>query len=328
MYLNSFNHFRAIAIILIVAGHSYVDIPFDTVFNNFLRNLITGGTTLFVFISGFLFHHIFYKKFEYKDFIKKKFQNVYVPYFIMGLFPLFDWTGFHRPLYTLKLHLTGGFYLAYWYIPFILAMFLISPLFIKFIKLNIKAQLLLIALGSIISIFAHRPIDNTNVFHSVIYFTPIYLLGIVCSMNKEYIYTKLKGTEIYLLIIVLGLAFIQSFYIGGGNYHKDFFVYAGIDMMFIQKAFLSVLLMVFLHRFEDFKSKTIDLIAGASFAIFFIHSYFLINLGTLKWHMNITYSHPWLIYPFYVALIVALSLLVALGVKKLLGKNSRFITGY
>jgi peptidoglycan/LPS O-acetylase OafA/YrhL len=59
MFLNSFNYFRAIAILLIVAGHSY-EIAGINIYNlNFFEklavNLISGGTTLFVFISGFLF---------------------------------------------------------------------------------------------------------------------------------------------------------------------------------------------------------------------------------------------------------------------------------
>lgn len=89
MYLNSFNYFRGIAILLIVAGHSYeiagIDILNLSFFEKLAVNLISGGTTLFVFISGFLFHHIFLTKFEYSKFIKSKFQNVFVPYFFLTL---------------------------------------------------------------------------------------------------------------------------------------------------------------------------------------------------------------------------------------------------
>jgi surface polysaccharide O-acyltransferase-like enzyme len=328
MFLNSFNHFRAIAIILIVAGHSYVEIPFNTVFNNFLQNLITGGTTLFVFISGFLFHHIFYKNFEYKNFIYKKFQNVYIPYFIMGLIPLFNIIHVDSISQFFKLHLTGGFFIAYWYIPFILAIFLLSPLFVWFIKFNLKTQIIITLIGITISLFIHRPIDNLNVLHSVLYFSPVYLLGIICSMNKQTIYTKLKGKELYLLLAVLVLAFIQSVYIGGGNYHKNLLIYKGIDLLFLQKIILSIFLMVYLHRFENYKNKFIDLLAASSFAIFFIHPYFVTYFGIIRRYYDIHFTYPWLSYPFYLTLIVALSILVAVGIKKILGKNSRFITGY
>lgn len=53
-------------------------------YNKVIYNFINGGTGMFVFISGFLFYSVFYKKFEYKNFIKKKFQNVYIPYLLLS----------------------------------------------------------------------------------------------------------------------------------------------------------------------------------------------------------------------------------------------------
>ena len=38
-----------------------------------------GGTALFIFISGFLFQHLS-KKFEYKNYLSKKWTNVILPY--------------------------------------------------------------------------------------------------------------------------------------------------------------------------------------------------------------------------------------------------------
>jgi len=68
MHLRSFEYFRAVAIVLIVIGHTY-DISgwqIDSFGDRVLANLISGGTSLFVFISGFLFHHVFYPKFVYR----------------------------------------------------------------------------------------------------------------------------------------------------------------------------------------------------------------------------------------------------------------------
>jgi peptidoglycan/LPS O-acetylase OafA/YrhL len=55
MRLNYFDYFRAIAIIIIVAGHSFSLWVIDTLPEKVLANIITGGTSLFVFISGFFF---------------------------------------------------------------------------------------------------------------------------------------------------------------------------------------------------------------------------------------------------------------------------------
>lgn len=91
MEVNSFNHFRAIAILFIIAGHSFgaVGMVFDHLYELSIRNFIAGGTSLFVFISGFLFHHVFYPKFQYKKFLIQKCYNVLLPYLILGLYPVF-----------------------------------------------------------------------------------------------------------------------------------------------------------------------------------------------------------------------------------------------
>jgi len=87
MFLNSINHFRAIAILAIVAGHCFylVDASFNTFPERVFCNLLTGGTVLFVFISGFLFHHIFYKRYQFKKFMAGKFKKVLLPYTLLAL---------------------------------------------------------------------------------------------------------------------------------------------------------------------------------------------------------------------------------------------------
>ena len=66
MYLNIINHFRAFEIIFIVLGHcsGLANFTFDNAYSHTFENFILGGTTFFVFISGFLFHHVFYGKFK------------------------------------------------------------------------------------------------------------------------------------------------------------------------------------------------------------------------------------------------------------------------
>jgi len=90
MYLNSFNIFRAIAILIIVAGHCFdiTGMSSDSLTNATAMNLIQGGTALFVFISGYLFYYVFYRKYEFKHFIRKKVNNVLTPYLLLGFIPL------------------------------------------------------------------------------------------------------------------------------------------------------------------------------------------------------------------------------------------------
>ena len=152
MRLNYFDNFRAAAILFIVAGHSYSLWYIDSLPEKLMANIITGGTSLFVFISGFFFHHTFYKKFEYREFIKKKIKNVLAPYLILstlaffiiiitlekGFFQIDGYSSDFLEYFSLysKYLYSGRVLTAYWYIPFIMFTFALSPIFLKFIELR------------------------------------------------------------------------------------------------------------------------------------------------------------------------------------------------
>ncbi len=73
--------------IVIVAGHClyYVPLIYDCWLEKVAVNLLKGGTSLFVFISGFLFHHVFYQRFTYRRFVTSKVKNLLIPYLLLGV---------------------------------------------------------------------------------------------------------------------------------------------------------------------------------------------------------------------------------------------------
>lgn len=348
MFLNSLNHFRAIAITLIVAGHSFytVDASFNTLPERALCNLVTGGTSLFVFISGFLFHFIFYKKYKFKKFMSGKFKKVLLPYTLLSLIPIAFLVSQQDPHYStfdpvgtgftnvylipaLKYYLTGRFMTAYWYIPFAMMLFLMSPLHVAFVKLRFKTQMLITFLLFVVALFLHRPVDDILIVQALVYFMPVYLFGIVCSEKRELIYSKLRNKEIYLLIFVIAVAFFQAWTNDqAGGYNKAPMDYQGIDLMLIQKVALCLFFMVWLHRFEHINSKYINILASASFAVFFTHGFFMSLTNSIFRVLNIDIDSPWLWYPFVTIGIIFSCLALALLVKKLLPDYSRYIIGY
>ena len=352
MYLNSLNYFRGISIILIVFGHclGLADFSYDSVLGNTIHNLTLGGTSFFVFISGFLFHHIFYPKFQFKRFLIKKTKYVLFPYLILSTLPIAylllriciacissssSITNRYNELFSFPIfrhYLTGvdKNFIGYWYIPFILIIFLLSPLFIRFIKLNFKTQILITILLLICSIFMHRGIESNafSVFQNVLFFTPIYLLGILSSEKKDVIYIKFKEKEFYILGLALTLAIYQA-YIGElGNYHKSPFIYGGMDLMIIQKLLLCLFFMLFLNRIENYKLRFFEIIATNSFGIFFIHGIVIYLLGRIKMEIDFSFTPNSFIVYFIVASIVFLfSLMVTFIVKRIFPKYSRYLIG-
>ena len=351
MFLNSINYFRGVAILLIVAGHSYTIAGFNpsNAIERTIANLLTGGTALFVFISGFMFHHVFSKKFNYKKFMLKKMQNVVLPYLVLSIYPIWDIIYYERfsntfgiknALDVLLFYPIRGIHLtAYWYIPFAVILFLASPIFLKL--MNYKYKGLLITIGLVIATLIHRPLYNINVFQSFIYFSPVYLLGMWASMNKEKVYTTLKNKEWIFLLVAIILAFYQGEFtsyspiegiitfppttLSGyvGNFHKDILVYNGLDLMILQKTSLCFFFMVFLRRFEDINMPFLDFTAKYSFAIFFLHCYLI-----LWGERFVVFKNGNIVTLFATTLILSLvSAIFAAIVKKLVPKHSRKLIG-
>ena len=346
MYLNSFNYFRAMACVLIVATHTLpkTGLVINSVYELTIANIIFGGTILFVFISGFMFHHIFYKKFDYQSFISQKFVKLIIPYTFIGILaipykiytknPLYDGyflptgTGIYDEIFlpAVKYYFSGMQVSTHWFIPFIFLTFLLSPLHIYFIKLNKYFQLFLIFVLSIVSIYIHRPTLNLNVLQNLIYFTPVYLLGIFCSINKLSIYEKLRNKEYLLLIIVVFVATIQSVSGVLGSYHKDMMPNGLLDLMFIQKVFMCLFFMVFLHRFENVKIQSLEILASSSFTIFLIHP--ILISATIGIFYKLTGNRlgidSWTIFFIYTFIIICSCVLISKFIKFLITIKSRF----
>ena len=181
-FLNSIDYFRGIAIIIIVAAHSYGIANWNvyrnpSLFEKFFYALNLNGSVFFMFISGFLYNHIFYPRFDYKKFMLKKTKYVLVPYLVCSIIPiahavfidpepkfLLDSLQDKPVLAILWYLVTGRAVYAYWYIPTIFLIFAISPLINAWIK---SKSLIYVALALIpISTIIHRPLHNANPIHS------------------------------------------------------------------------------------------------------------------------------------------------------------------
>jgi surface polysaccharide O-acyltransferase-like enzyme len=176
----------------------------------------------------------------------------------------------------------------------------------------------------------HRgPFQNaTSVFQSVLFFTPVYLLGIISSEKKDIIYSKLTGKEFYILILIILLAGIQVYSGKLGNYVKDPFTFEGIDLMVIQKIIFCLFFMVLLNRFENYKFKLLEIIANNSFGVYFIHGIVLYALMVIKRKSGFSFPPDLFITYFLVSLFVFfISLAITLFIKRIFPKYSRYLIG-
>ncbi|WP_262964558.1 acyltransferase family protein [Methylobacter psychrophilus] len=349
MHLNSFEYFRSLAILFIVAGHCYTYWAIDSFYEKVFANLITGGTILFVFISGFFFHHVFYPTFQYQQFIFKKAKYVLLPYTLLTIAGITCFVFYlDRPPYAeifitnqinnwhqyiwlcLQYWLVGNILDAYWYVPFIMIIFALSPLFIKQIQLPIKVQLWLFIFLLCISSLIHRPAHNLSSFHSVIYFIPIYMLGIMCSIKKDQVFHFLKDKSFILGLSIIFLSAAQVLiYKQYGTFHKENLLsYEGIDLIIFQKILMCFFLLSVIQKFKDKQIPFLKYIASTSFAIYFIHPWILYFFDYLSVFKRFNFLPGTLGFMVTVPLVIAISLAIAVMFKWILANKSRLVIGW
>lgn len=358
MKLNQFDYFRAIAILFVVFGHTaqvLLDVYSNQSFANaFIYTLIGGGTALFVFISGFFFHYVFYQKFEFKAFMLKKIKAVYIPYLILtiltfiGFYLLQETKGIDNVtnaiandiakessvwylLLLLKAHIVNGsIFIQFWYIPFIMLMFIASPVFISYIKLSTKTRISTMLLLVASSLLIQRPVDHGNTLHAFIYYLPIYLLGINCSIHRNSVnkYLNNKSAIFGFLVLILVVAQITVFEHVGNYQKEDLFSFNGLSITLIQKILLIFFFLSFLQKYEKTENRFLKEIAASSFAIFFLHMLFLEVLLKLQIDSLLS-ATPDLIHWLATSVLVVLaSYAFAYFVKSTLKSNSKFLIGW
>lgn len=351
MYLNFLNYFRGFAIFLIVMGHSFYITNFfnltSPVNNPFFRKLFftmtTGGTSLFVFISGFLFHHIFYSRgFNFKKFMKNKFKNVFLPYLIiitpiiMIRFPeTLTETSINSSdiIRLILMYLSGALLDSTWYIPFAFMLFISSPIFIRYIEAK-KGKIAIIIIGLLIGMIIHRPAHNLhiNVIQALLYFFPAYCLGIYTSQNKEKLLPYLKKYNSFIFLLWLGMGIFQVHINKFMNMHKaNMFAYNEIDLMGIQKIIVCLFFVGLFYKIQDKKwiliEKPLSLLADYSFPIFFIHNYFILITKYFLEKYNFTLNFSYLGLIFFTVYICLLSMIFTKIIKLIFKKNSRMVIG-
>ena len=339
-----FDYFRAFAILLIILGHCYNAWLRNQLWESALVNIISGNTALFVFISGFFFHHVYFPKYNYWTLVKTKTKFVFLPYLILSLLFITYYyfnsgeivmtkylnAYFNSQLNSLSLIIinlvTGRTMWAYWYIPFAMLIFLLSPVFIKFIHLKLATKIKITASLFILSIFVQRPFMEINPFHSLLYFAPYYLLGIIYSMERIKINTWIEGKVFPLLLVTILIAMTMCLLGQTDNAGKaSILAWRGPDYMIFQKLSLIIFMLAFTMHLQKYDMRFLKTIANMSFALYFLHQWilsFMSNLGMLDFQHG--FGGVVLIF----IIVATFSYLLARVVKLLLGSISRYVIGW
>lgn len=338
-FLKNIHYFRAFAIVNIVIVHiwripeiykeynraiySFVSIAREVIFHD--------STIYFIFISGFLFHHLS-PAFELKKYYKNKILNVVFPYlFITILILIFKNINFSDPSLSLDIPfervaetlLYGKAQIQFWYIPFIVIIFLFSPIILK-----IPERLFpyIFIFSSILPLLGTRTDTRISIFQYV-YFFPIYLQGVWASKNYSKFLSLIRINKTKLIFIAIFSTLIliylsdNSYCFGLININESFY--------YLQKISVTFLVIIAFKNIEHKNISILNILATYSFSIFFIH--FLIgNSYFMDYYFNLIPNSSFFLLTAsisYIIIVIFLTLTVSMGVKKLLGVRSRFFIG-
>lgn len=329
MFLNYINNVRGFVIIFIVGYHSFwlLDWPEASLQKDLLETFFKGASAYFTFISGFLFQHLAHK-YEVRDYLKKKFFNVILPYLLISIpaivkIVFVEQSGIFQeyPAYSqvILYYLTGEHVAPFWFIPMITLFFLASPLLYRLDQT--KWFYYLLPLFVILSFIVPRE-RGIHIFppQSFVHFISIYVFGMFISHYKQQILNSH-----YFYWVTAGILFFVLFYL---ELTVDIFRLQQI--LNYLKGVISIILVVYLfYRFDEQIGKKLALLGQMSFGIFFLHEYVNWVVGRaqlLIWGERFPGNVFTFIFVCGLCLFIC-AVLLAIG-KKLLGSRSRMFIGY
>jgi len=301
------------------------------------------GTTLFLFIGGFLFQHLTHKHFDFKKYLNQKFKVLMLPYLIISL-PIiwFRLATDFQSLYVPEdfqersvLHQVGHFLLTgshlppFWFISTIILFYFSAPLLHALD--NRKFYLYVLPLILVGCLFTYRPEHNANPLLSYLHFIPIYIAGMCASYFKDQILTD--SPKLFYILLTTYLAMSVSEIAGWTTTPRDVTfedVLEGsiIFNVYLLKALLLCLMwLTFFYRLREKNIPVLELLGNYSFGLFFVHYLFISVSRRLLELSSVTFDFSILTYVFYFLLILTVSILAVYWVKRTTGRYSRYLIG-
>ncbi|QWL60525.1 acyltransferase [Aeromonas jandaei] len=209
------DNFRAISIIFVILSHLNFYGLDD--FNEIIKFILADATTFFVFISGFLFHHLSENNFNFKRYITKKSKFVGCPYLlissiliVVGLALGHNIRYDLQPLSYIAFSLWAGGLIngPTWFIPMIWCFFIFSPL-LMFIAKKTYIFPIIVFSALFISLFSARPYMGANPVLSAIHFFGFYMFGMYLSKNPQIIIVAKKHAMKVVMACIISLFFIM-----------------------------------------------------------------------------------------------------------------------
>lgn len=344
-FLPYIHSLRGLAILLIVGIHCRTSFKWENgnaelFFESFLDN----GTIIFVFISGFLFEHLFTRSFNFRIYLNKKLKYVIIPYLLVSILPIIDKLYFEETLRwlppvlsnqpdvikSLYMLVTGKHFGPYWFIPMIVVFYVISPVLVWLN--NPRFYRYIFPFIFIAGLFTYKFGYYSNTWDSFLYFFPIYLFGMFTSYYKDDIIAHRKWLIypcgiIYVIVTVLELTNHLTIHkltgfdpsIDQPNYIFNFTKFK------VSLLCIALLLIFYNSRYQ--KMSVLKVLGDYSFGIYFIHLYFIVATQFVVNSQIEAFRMTTPLFLVYTVLVTIVCVAIIYIIKKIFGNKSRYLIG-
>ena len=319
---------RSIAIVLVVMAHTAtVFVVSSTTSDNDpisyfpLRHV----NAVFIIVAGFLFQYLL-NGFTYRSYLRVKAQTVILPYVIISIPAIILYLiGFKDPAslnapawvhgrveLTAYMLLTGTHLGPLWFIPMIVLIYLLAPLFKAVDRWPVfywATPLLLM-----LSYFVGRSADDSNPVQALVFYLPTYLIGMAaCRYRNRLMPLLARWWPVLLLAIFIPDALVLK----GSSYEA---------VTLLSKVVFSLGLLGGVACVAKRVPRWLDHIGEMSFGIYFVHGYVVGVLLILIKKLHLA-PHGFGEFAAASLAVVAISVLAVMLVKLVCGGRSRWVIG-
>ncbi len=273
---------RGVAIIAVVLIHcqgTEETNTFDGIYYLLFRNIINFPVALFFFVSGFFTR---YQAGGLKNFYKKKFIRLVVPFFVFSMaYLIFNIIGGKRytVLEAITAIVTGKVATPFYYIIVLLMFVLITPIISKCLNSKVLSALVLL-ITPVITVVAYI-VQNYMDVSVLLKYTPIWLsyfyLGLLLAKHK----IRLNWKKVVVLLpITYVLQIAETILLN--NFEKlSWLKFSQLKISGMLFSFSVILFVYALSERADKQRqyKLLQLIGDNSYGIFYLHTFFIIVIN-------------------------------------------------
>ena len=350
-YLSYIHFLRGVAILYVVSVHArgfasyWMSNPeIYTFLDSFSDPSEGNGTTLFLFIGGFLFQHLTKNNFVFTKYLTQKFKNLILPYLIISI-PLIlvrintdfetpalpegfsNWSVLRQAGHFL---LTGAHLPPFWFISTIILFYFTAPV-LHAID-NRKFYTYVFPFILLACLFTYRPDHNANPFLAYLHFIPVYITGMWASFYKNKVLSDNPKVLYTLLAIYLGLCVgeLAGWITTPRNINFED-VLAGETFTFNIYLFKALVLcflwLTFFYQVRERHFSFLELLGSYSFGLFFVHYFFISISRRIFERYGIPFDFSLITYVIYFLIVLMASMVAVYFVKRLTGRYSRYLIG-